>query len=102
MASRLDLHETLCAILGNRNVYFQPPPSVQMKYPAIVYKRKTIEKRSANNSAYIQFPGYELVLIDKNPDSEFVDKILQLPYCSHDRWYPSDNLNHDAFTIYNI
>ena len=102
MASRLDLHETLCEILGTRNCYFQPPASVQMKYPAIVYSRKTVEERSANNGSYIRLIGYEAVLIDKNPDSEFVDKMLQLPYCRHDRHYTSDNLNHDVFTIYNI
>lgn len=102
MASRLDLHEKLCAILGTRNAYFQPPASVQMKYPAIVYKRKNIDTLRANNGAYVQFPGYELVLIDRNPDSEFVDKILQLPYCRYDRHYTADNLNHDVFTIYNV
>ena len=101
MASRLDLHEKLCAILGTRNVYFQPPASVQMKYPAIVYRRKDIDTRFANNVVYMQSSSYEVVLIDKNPDSEFVDKILRLPYCSYDRHYTADNLNHDVFTIYN-
>lgn len=102
MASRLDLHEKLCAILGTRNVYFQPPASVQMKYPAIVYRRKDIDTRFAGNVVYMQSSVYELVLIDKNPDSEYYDKILQLPYCSFDRHYTSDNLNHDVFTIHNI
>lgn len=101
MASRLDLHEKLCAILGTRNAYFQPPASVQMKYPAIVYRRKDIYTRFANNAVYMQSSSYEVVLIDKNPDSEFVDKILRLPYCSYDRHYTADNLNHDVFTIYN-
>lgn len=101
MASRLDLHEKLCAILGTRNAYFQPPASVQMKYPAIVYRRKDIDTRFANNAVYMQSSSYEVVLIDKNPDSEFVDKILRLPYCSYDRHYTADNLNHDVFTIYN-
>ena len=82
-------------------MYFQPPASVKMQYPAIVYKRKEIDTRFANNTVYMQASSYEVVLIDKNPDSEFVDKILRLPYCSYDRHYTSDNLNHDVFTIYN-
>lgn len=102
MASRLDLHETLCAILGSRNCYFQPPASVQMKYPAIVYSRKEVETRYADNVVYMHALSYEIILIDKNPDSEYVEKILQLPYCSFDRHYTADNLNHDVFTIYNI
>lgn len=100
MASRLDLQTKLESILGSRNVYFQPPSSVRIKYPAIVYSRKDIEIRSADNIAYRKLPSYEVILIDKNPDSEFVDKILDLPYCAFDRHYESDNLNHDVFTLY--
>ena len=100
MSSRLDLHAILCEILGSRNVYFQPPSSVRMQYPAIVYSRKDIEKRSANDGVYRKLPSYEVILVDKNPDSPFVEKILDLPYCSFDRHYESDNLNHDVFTIY--
>ena len=100
MASRLDLHEILCGVLNSRSCYFQPPSSVRMQYPAIVYSRKDVEKRSADDMSYRKLSSYELVLIDKNPDSEFVDKLLDLPYCSFDRHYESDNLNHDVFTLY--
>ena len=100
MSDRLNLQTELETILGSRNVYFQPPSSVRMQYPAIVYSRKDIEKRSANDGVYQKLPSYEMILIDKNPDSKFVDKILELPYCSFDRHYESDNLNHDAFTLY--
>lgn len=102
MANRLDLHETFCAILGTRNAYFQPPASVQMKYPAIRYSLRNIDNTFANNNSYLRTPSYEVILIDKNPDSGFVEKILQLPYCSFDRHYAKDNLNHFVFTIYNI
>ena len=101
MASRLDLQTKFEEILGSRNVYYQPPASVKMQYPAIVYRRKGIDTRFANNVVYMHSTSYEVVLIDKNPDSEFIDKILRLPYCSYDRHYTSDNLNHDVFTIYN-
>lgn len=100
MASRLDLHEVLCGILGNRNAYFQPPESEKMKYPAIRYTRKSINKLRADNTTYGTFRAYELIVIDKNPDSELIDKVLALPMCSHDRHYKSDNLNHDVFTLY--
>ena len=100
MSDRLNLQTELETILGSRNVYFQPPSSVRMQYPAIIYSRKDIEKRSANDGVYQKLPSYEVILIDKNPDSKFVDKILELPYCSFDRHYESDNLNHDVFTLY--
>lgn len=100
MASRPELQSKFEDILGSRNVYFQPPSSVRMQYPAIVYSRKNIESRFANGKVYRKLPCYEVVLIDKNPDSEFIDKILELPYCSFDRHYEADNLNHDVFTIF--
>ena len=100
MASRLELQSKFEDILGSRNVYFQPPSSVRMQYPAIVYSRKNIEGRFANDKIYRKLPCYEAILIDKNPDSEFIDKILDLPYCSFDRHYEADNLNHDVFTIF--
>lgn len=100
MAGRLDLHEILCGVLNSRSCYFQPPSSVRMQYPAIRYSIKDVEKRSADDIAYRKLPCYELILIDKNPDSEFIEKLLDLPYCSYDRHYESDNLNHDVFTLY--
>lgn len=100
MNDRLELHEILCEALGSRNVYFQPPSSIQMKYPAIVYSRSNISKKNANGNPYITNLSYDVTLIDKNPDSSIVESILEIPYCSYGRHYVSDNLNHDSFTIY--
>ena len=99
--NRLDLQTEFEKILESHNVYFQPPASVKMQYPAIVYSLKNIEKNFANNLSYIVTDGYEVILIDKNPDSIYIKKILELPYCGFDRYYTSDNLNHFVFTIYN-
>lgn len=100
MESRLKLHETLCSILGSRNVYYQPPESVKIKYPAIVYSRSDIENRFANNSVYTQSFFYTVIVIDYDPDSEFVYRVSKLPNCRFDRHYVVDNLNHDAFTLF--
>lgn len=100
MSTRLELHEILCDILGTRNAYFQPPESVKMKYPAIVYSRDDIENEHANNGVYMQSTAYQVIVIDEDPDSEIVKKVSMLPKCTYDRHYKSDNLNHDAFTIY--
>ena len=100
MASRLDLQEFLENLLGSRNVYFQPPTSVKMNYPAIVYKRIPGVKLPANDSAYVIFQKYEIVVIDRNPDSEFFEKLLVLPECSFQRSYASDNLNHWVFNLF--
>ena len=100
MATRVDLQNVLEELLGSRNVYYQPPESLKMNYPAIVYARKTIDNSYANNSVYKQKYAYEITVIDKNPDSEIVNKVSKLPTCRFDRHFKSDNLNHDVFTLY--
>lgn len=100
MNNRIKLHELLCEALGSRQVYFQPPESVKMKYPAIVYSRNRIDNEHADDGVYIQSPSYSITVIDKNPDSEIVENISLLPRCRFDRHYISDNLNHDVFTVY--
>lgn len=100
MSTRLELHELLCDCLGSRNVYFQPPESIKMQYPAIVYSRDDIENDHANNGTYMQSTVYNIIVIDPDPDSEVVQKVSKLPMCTFDRHYAADNLNHDSFTIY--
>lgn len=102
---RLELHEILCDLVnitepdGDRHVYFNPLESVRMKYPAIRYSRSRINNTHADNSVYNQTKSYEVIVIDKNPDSGIVDRVSVLPLCRHDRTYKADNLNHDVFTI---
>lgn len=100
MANRLDLHETLCNILGSRNVYFQPPESVKMQYPAIKYSLSNMKNNHANDKVYTQSRSYQIIVIDKSPDSMISDKISQLSYCKFDRSYVSDGLNHYVYTLY--
>lgn len=100
MGSRLELHELLCDILGSRHVYYQPPESVKMEYPAIVYSRDNIKNEFANNKVYSKQHYYSVIVIDYDPDSEIVEKVASLPSSRFSRHYVSDNLNHDAFSLY--
>ena len=96
---RLELHEFLVKILGSRNVYYQPPESVRMKYPAIKYSRDDIQNTFANINVFMQQYAYEITVIDEDPDSEIVDKISKLPTARFERHYTSDDLNHDIYKI---
>lgn len=100
MSSRTDLQSKLEELLGTRNVYYQPPPTVNMQYPAIVYSRKRIKSIFANNKKYSKMNSYEIIVIDKRPDNPVIDALLELPYSSYDRHYNGDNLNHDVITLY--
>lgn len=100
MTNRLNLQTTLENILGSRNVYYQPPESVKMQYPAIVYFRNGIENNHANDSVYNQNVSYEIIVIYKDPDSEIPLAVSQLPLCKFNRRYTADNLYHDVFILY--
>ena len=78
MGSRLELQSELEKILGSRNVYFQPPSSLKIKYPAIVYSRNSIDNNFANNSVYKQDVSYMLTVIYTDPDSEIPINISKM------------------------
>lgn len=100
MASRPYLHTRLEELLGTRNVYFQPPESIKMNYPAIVYALEDIENAHADDGVYLSYKRYSVTVIDKNPDSTFVDMVAALPTCQFNRHYNSENLNHWNFSLY--
>ena len=100
MGSRLELHTLFETLLGSGNVYFQPPENVKMQYPCIKYSRSDMETLFAGDSPYVITKCYQVIVIDKNPDSEIPDKIAKLPLCSFERHYTVDNLNHDVYNLY--
>lgn len=100
MSNRTNLQADLERILGSRNVYYQPPESVKINYPAIIYSCSDIDVRHANDKTYMMTRRYEIIVIDKKPDNSVIDTLLQLPLCSYDRHYVSDNLYHDVLTLY--
>ena len=100
MDRRLKLHQILVDILGSNHVYFQPPASVKLVYPCIIYQYETGDTQFADDQAYIFVRKYQIQVIDSNPDTEIPDKIARLPRCLNDRNYTADNLNHYTFNIY--
>jgi hypothetical protein len=101
MRTRLDLHAKLVEVLGTRYAYFQPPSSVKMVYPCIVYAWSKERVKYANDSLYFHLKGYTVTIIDKNPDSEIPDRLRHaFSHCSFERSYVANNLNHWIFTIY--
>lgn len=99
-SKRLDLQNLLVDLLGKNNVYFQPPASIRLSYPCIIYEMDGMDVRHAGSVKYKTTRRYTVTLIDPNPDSEFPFKLLQLEYCSFNRFFTSDNLNHYVFTLY--
>lgn len=99
---RLRLQTLLESISGldEADVHFQPPTGTEMRYPAITYSRGRAEIRFADNLPYKRAQAYTVTVIHKDPDNEIRDKVAALPYCSFDRWYATDGLNHDVYTLF--
>lgn len=106
MNRRLKLHNILCDVLGCPNrgvecrVYFQPPSTAKMQYPAIVYALNDIENTFADDEVYLSSKNYSVTVIDSDPDSSLIDRVASLPTSRFNRHYTKDNLNHDVFTIF--
>lgn len=98
---RREFHERLVEILGSRNVYFEPPESIKMVYPCIVYHRSPDEVVKADNRNYLIHTPYAVTYIHFSPDvDDIYDALENLDYSRHSRTYNSDGLRHDTFDIY--
>jgi hypothetical protein len=100
MAERTELQVLLENILGSDAVYFQPPMTIKLVYPCIIYERSRIQTRFGDNIPYNHEIEYTIMLIYRDPDSSIPIKIASLPKTSFNRHYVMDNLNHDIFTIF--
>ena len=97
---RLTLHEQLLTILGSTNVWFQPPSTVILKYPCIIYKLDGIDPKYANDKKYLSMKRYLITVVDRNPDTIIHEKVLELPYSDFETTFAKDNLNHYICSLY--
>lgn len=95
---RAELHAKLLAITPK--VYFQPPPSVVMEYPCIVYERDDVRTEFADNKPRRTTIRYQIKVIDRDPDSDIPAKVAALPMCSFERFFTADHLNHDVYNLF--
>lgn len=101
MGTRLQLQTILENIIGKGNVYFQPPSNVSMTYPCIVYSLDSARTSFADNLPFIFKKRYQITLIDKNPDSSYINTIgTSLPSCVFNRHFTADYLHHFVYTIF--
>lgn len=107
MKDRLELDDILAGIIGitesdgDRHTYYNPPPSVRMRYPAIKYSLSNAASKYANNGVYNVAPTYEVILIDEEVDTQYLIPMLHIPQCRFNRFYIAEGLNHWVFTINN-
>jgi len=100
MAQRSELQALLVQILGNNNVYHQPPPSLTMAYPCIVYKLDDLDSTFANNRPYNHLKRYQVTYITKDPENDILWGLVNLPLCSFERAFVADNLKHQVYNLF--
>lgn len=100
--NRLVLHEKLCSLLGSRNVYYQPPANIRMKYPCIVYSSHPVYKFRADNVRYLAWYQYKVQIIAHDPEFPLFDTFPDnFTYCAESApRFAQDNLNHANYTLY--
>lgn len=99
---RLELHEKLCELLGSRNVYYQPPSNITMRYPCIVYHPNPTEDYYADNQRYFVYFSYRVQIIAHDPEFALFDTFPDnFEYATETpQRFEADNLNHANYKIY--
>ena len=100
MGLRSDLHDILVGILGSDAVYFQPPATIHMQYPCIVYKLLPTRTLYSNNMPYVLQKRYQVTVIETDPDSEIPDRVGRLQTSTQTSRFTADNLYHSVYEIY--
>lgn len=103
MSKRLELQAKLEEILGSRNVYFQPPKSVAIKYPCFRYSSTDLNVVDADNKNYLIHDQYNIIHICKDPDEAMeMQRIMleEFDKIRFNRSYVSDNLYHNVYLLY--
>lgn len=104
--TRLELHDLLVRALGSENVYYEPPETIKMRYPCIVYNLDRMHTAGANNlPAYRRFDSYTVTYIDPSTvvtgsDDCVPERLVHIPGFSYDRQFVQDDLHHYVFTAY--
>lgn len=99
MKPRIELQKKLSELVAN--VYFQPPSTVKMKYPAIVYSLEKAHTKHADNKIYIGHFCYTVTFVSTKYDENKILEILDsFEMISLNRTFVLDNLYHTVFNLY--
>lgn len=101
MDNRLKLQSKLESLLGSGNVYFQPPETIKLKYPCIVYSLDPTYTAQADNRNYRIVDRYHVKHIYKSLSNTLKDQFLtEFIMISHDNRMIADGMYNDDFTLY--
>jgi len=100
MDKRTKLELYLRQIIGSNNTYFQPPESVKMQYPCIVWNLAKVPAKYANDKVYLTNPKYVLRYITRVPDDPMKDTLVTTLGVPIIQTYAKDGLYHYIYELY--
>lgn len=87
--------------LGIKNVYFQPPENVKLKYPACIYSLMNHRTHHADDRPYFARPKYNVQYITRDPDDSMINNlVMAFPTITHNTSFKSDGLYHFSYELY--
>lgn len=96
---RTELQQVLTSVISSKNVYYQPPETVKMLYPCVVYNLAYVDIMNADDAPYTKHYKYQVTYITRDPDDPNIESITTIPGCKFDRYYSVDNLHHYSYEI---
>lgn len=100
MATFKEARAILSKIVGHDRVYFQPPESIKMAYPAVVFHLSDLAATRGSNTVFSMRDRYTVTVMDKQPFPEYLYDLQRVPYTSLDTTYRVNGLNHFVYTMY--
>lgn len=98
--TREELQELLQKTIDSENVYFQPPASIQIKYPCVVYELEDLTPVFADDLTYLLHDSYQITFMTHDPDDWRIKKLAELPMIRFSRYFAADNINHYVYIMY--
>ena len=86
--------------LGNNNVYFQPPESVKINYPCIIWNLSKTASTYADDRSYIQNPKYVIRYVSTEPDDQMRFTLVDVLGVPIIQVYCKDGLYHYIYELY--
>ena len=99
-SKELKLDRLMRDTLGSDYVYFQPPESVSMFYPCVVWNLAKLPVVYADDKAYLKNPKYVIRYISPDPDDPMRDTLVDVLGVPIIQVYCKDGLYHFIYELY--
>ena len=101
-ANRQELSGILSDVMASCDeepcLYFQPPETVKLRYPCIIYQLKSMTSIFADDDPYRTTIFYDITYITRSPISTVPMAFAKRHGFVFDRYYVAENLHHYAYT----